>query len=45
MRSHGVPNFPDPGTVMPSNPPANTDLLNTNGAVFLIPSAIDLRAR
>lgn len=32
MRAHGVPNFPDPRTVMPSAPPANTVLDNINGA-------------
>ncbi|MGP0103687.1 MAG: hypothetical protein ACLPUT_18950 [Solirubrobacteraceae bacterium] len=44
MRAHGVPNFPDPGTFMPSNPPANTTVDNINGAVFLIPDSIDLQA-
>jgi hypothetical protein len=44
MRAHGVPNFPDPGTVMPSNPPAYGNVDNINGAVFLIPGSIDLRS-
>ena len=44
MRAHGVPNFPDPGTFMPSTPPANTALDNINGAVFLIPDSIDLQS-
>jgi hypothetical protein len=44
MRAHGVPNFPDPGTFMPSTPPAHTALDNINGAVFLIPDSIDLQA-
>ncbi len=44
MRAHGVPNFPDPGTVMPSNPPAIGTVDNINGAVFLIPGSIDLQA-
>ncbi|MGH8326339.1 MAG: hypothetical protein ACRET2_06220 [Steroidobacteraceae bacterium] len=44
MRAHGVPNFPDPGTFMPSTPPADTALDNINGAVFLIPDSIDLQA-
>lgn len=29
---------------MPSTPPANTAVDNINGAVFLIPDAIDLQA-
>ena len=44
MRSHGVPNFPDPGTFMPNTPPANTAVDNINGAVFLIPDSLDLQA-
>ncbi len=44
MRAHGVPNFPDPGTFMPRNPPAIGTLDNINGAVFLIPGSIDLQA-
>ena len=44
MRAHGVPNFPDPGTFMPSNPPAIGTVDNINGAVFLIPGSIDLQA-
>ena len=44
MRAHGVPNFPDPGTFMPSKPPAIGTLDNVNGAVFLIPGSIDLQA-
>jgi hypothetical protein len=44
MRAHGVPNFPDPGRFMPSNPPAYGTVDNINGAVFLIPGSIDLQA-
>jgi len=44
MRAHRVPNFPDPGTFMPSNPPAIGVVDNINGAVFLIPGSIDLQA-
>ena len=42
MRAHGVPNFPDPTTTMPSNPPAQGAVENINGAVFLIPSSIEV---
>ncbi len=44
MRAHRVPNFPDPGTFMPSNPPAIGTVDNINGAVFQIPGSIDLEA-
>lgn len=44
MRAHGVSSFPDPGTLMPSTPPPKTTLDNINGAVFLIPDAIDLQS-
>ncbi len=39
-----VPNFPDPGTFMPSTPPAYGTVDKINGAVFVIPGSIDLQA-
>jgi hypothetical protein len=40
MRAHGVPNFPDPTTTMPSHGPPFNGLVNQiNGAVFALPAA------
>lgn len=44
MRAPRVSSFPDPGTLMPSTPPPKTTPDNINGAVFLIPDAIDLQS-
>lgn len=44
MRSHGVTQFPDPGTFMPVNPPAYGNVDNINGAVFVIPRSINLQS-
>lgn len=42
MRAHGVPNFPDPTTIMPSKPPSPGNVDSINGAVFLIPGSIEV---
>jgi hypothetical protein len=40
MRAHGVPNFPDPRTTIPSHgPPFNGQVNQINGAVFMLPAA------
>jgi hypothetical protein len=44
MRAHGVPNWPDPTTFMPSSPNGYSLLINHNGAVFLLPLSIDPQA-
>ncbi len=48
MRSHGVPNFPDPAATMPPDPatyPARySAAFNDNGVDWAIPKSIDLQA-
>lgn len=48
LRTHGVPNFPDPVTSMPPNPstyPAQySAVFNINGVDWAIPKSIDLQA-
>jgi hypothetical protein len=48
IRAHGVPNFPDPATTMPSDPatyPARySAAFNINGVDWAIPKSIDLQA-
>ena len=46
MRAHGVPNFPDPTTTMPSGGAPFNGVVNAiNGAVFVLPAAtIDVRS-
>ncbi len=41
MRAHGVPNFPDPRTTMPSNPASYGSVGKMNGVVWAIPKSID----
>jgi len=46
MRAHGVPQFPDPLTAVPSNPNAGApvDITDFDGAILVFPSAIDTQA-
>jgi hypothetical protein len=44
MRAHGVPNWPDPTTYLPSSPNGYAEIIDHNGAVFLIPTSIDTRS-
>jgi hypothetical protein len=42
MRRHGVPQFPDPGTSVPSPlPPGTAIVSNIQGAIFVFPDTID----
>jgi hypothetical protein len=42
MRSHGVPNFPDPTYSIPSNP--STTVISLRGMVFVFPAGLSPRA-
>jgi hypothetical protein len=47
MRAHGVPNFPDPRTTMPSNADNRalwSSMGNMNGVIWAIPKSIDPQA-
>jgi hypothetical protein len=46
MRQHGVPQFPDPQTTVPSNPIASgiSEITDFDGAVLLFPSSINMQA-
>ena len=44
MREHGVPQFPDPQTSVPSNPAGIREITDFDGAILLFPSTIDMQA-
>lgn len=44
MRQHGVPQFPDPQTSVPSNPAGIREITDFDGAILLFPAAIDMQA-
>jgi hypothetical protein len=44
MRQHGVPQFPDPRTTVPSNPAGFLEITDFDGAILLFPSTINLQA-
>ena len=44
MRQHGVPQFPDPRTSVPSNPSGFREITDFDGAILLFPSTIDMQA-
>jgi hypothetical protein len=44
MRQHGVPQFPDPQTSVPSNPAGITEITDFDGAILLFPTTINLQA-
>lgn len=44
MRTHGVPNFPDPTTRLPPDPTRYSAAFNMNGIDWAIPKSIDLQA-
>jgi hypothetical protein len=45
MRSHGVPNFPDPtNSPPPSNPSGDSLVMSRNGATVALPSSIDVNS-
>ncbi|HWE58371.1 MAG TPA: hypothetical protein VG228_01650 [Solirubrobacteraceae bacterium] len=44
VRQHGVPQFPDPRTSVPSNPIGIQEISDFDGAILLFPSTINLQA-
>lgn len=44
MRRHGVSQFPDPRTSVPSNPAGITEITDFDGAILLFPSTMNLQA-
>jgi len=44
MRQHGVPQFPDPATSVPSHPSGVREITDFDGAILLFPSTIDMEA-
>jgi hypothetical protein len=44
MRQHGVPQFPDPRTSVPSNPAGIAEITDFDGAVLLFPATMNLQA-
>jgi hypothetical protein len=44
MRRHGVPQFPDPRTSVPSNPSGFQEISNFDGAILLFPSTINMQS-
>jgi hypothetical protein len=44
VREHGVPQFPDPKTVVPSNLSAIKEVTDFDGVILLFPSTINLQA-
>jgi hypothetical protein len=44
MRGHGVPQFPDPQTSVPSHPAGIQEITDFDGAILLFPSTINFQA-
>jgi hypothetical protein len=44
MRQHGVPQFPDPRTSMPSSPSGFQQITDFDGAILLFPSTINMQS-
>jgi hypothetical protein len=44
MREHGVPQFPDPQTTVPSNPAGVREITDFDGAILLFPASINMQA-
>ena len=44
MRAHGVPQFPDPRTSVPSNPAGIAEITDFDGAILLFPATMNLQA-
>jgi hypothetical protein len=43
MRRHGVPDFPEPSTKMPSSPPGNGVVSDIDGVILVFPSSEDMQ--
>jgi hypothetical protein len=44
MRQHGITQFPDPRTSVPSNPSGIREITDFDGAILLFPSTINMQA-
>jgi hypothetical protein len=44
MRSHGISDFPDPTTKLPSSPAGYGEVLDRDGAVLAVPSTINVQS-
>jgi hypothetical protein len=44
MRRHGISDFPDPTTKMPSSPAGYSEVLNREGAVLAVPITINVQS-
>jgi len=44
MRRHGIYDFPDPGSRMPSNPPHRGVVTDMSGVILVFPSALAMRS-
>ena len=44
MRQHGVPQFPDPRTTVPSNPAGIQEISDFDGAILLFPATMNVQA-
>jgi hypothetical protein len=44
MRAHGVPQFPDPRTTVPTNPAGIAEITDYDDAILLFPTTIDMQA-
>ena len=44
MRQHGVPQFPDPRTSVPSNPAGIQEITDFDGAILLFPATMNMQA-
>jgi hypothetical protein len=44
MRRHGISDFPDPRTSVPSNPRGITEITDFDGVILLFPATLNLQA-
>ena len=44
MRQHGISQFPDPRTSVPSNPAGYREVTDFDGAILLFPSTLDMQS-
>jgi hypothetical protein len=44
MREHGIHDFPDPSSRIPSNPPARGVITEMSGVILVFPSALAMRS-
>jgi hypothetical protein len=44
MRKHGIHDFPDPSSRMPSNPPSRGVITDMSGVILVFPSSLAMRS-